>query len=148
MANVLISDLGTNGSPLSTDLYEQETALGTSGKVTANALVTSALAVLNAKQNAVYATDGLVAANLEALVFALPNGATGDNDFVITYKMRVLAAAVILTAAGATDTTFALCGQIAAANYEIAAGGTLRWSHVRNAGSSAALGVVIGIKVT
>lgn len=48
MANELISDLATNASPASTDLYEQETAGGTSGKVTADALVKSS-ATLNAK---------------------------------------------------------------------------------------------------
>lgn len=138
-------------------------------KFALSALGPGFVGLFNGVQNATYATNGLVPANLEAYVFSVANGASGDTDYVLTYKTRVLAAAVILTAAGdpantytiknagnaitnaitpgAADTTFALCSEINDANYEIAAGGTLRISHVRTGGSSAALVVVLGIKV-
>ncbi len=48
MANVTITGLTTNASPAATDVYPQDTAGGTTGKVTADVLVKSS-STLNAK---------------------------------------------------------------------------------------------------
>lgn len=99
----------------------------------------------------------------------IADAVSGDTDVVLTHKTRVINAWVVLTAAGdaantytvknganaitdaitpgATDTTLKSAGQINDANHEIAAAGTLRVSHVKVGGSSAAIVYVLGIRV-
>jgi hypothetical protein len=101
-------------------------------------------------------------------ILTIPDSASGDTDIVLTHKTLVLAAAVRLTATGdvgntyqlkngsnaistalspgATDNTFAWFTRIDEQFQTIAAGGTLRVSHVRNGGSSAATVMVIGVR--
>ena len=170
MANVLISDLTTNASPASTDLYEQETAGGTSGKVTANAILGSGAAILSGTQSAVVANANVIGGNPVLHRINIADGASGDTDVTLTHKTRVIDAWVVTTAAGdalntytvknagnaitnaiapgAADTSLGRAAQLNDANWEIAASGTLRVSHVRNAASSAAVVYVLGIRVT
>ena len=99
----------------------------------------------------------------------IADAVSGDTDVVLTHKTRVLDAWVVLTATGdaantytvknagnaitdaitpgATDTTLKRAAQINDAKHEIAAAGTLRVSHVKTGGSSAAIVYVLGIRV-
>ena len=100
----------------------------------------------------------------------IADAASGDTDVTLTHKTRVIDAWVVLTASGnagntytvknagnaitnaitpgATDTTLARAAVIDDANHEIAAAGTLRVSHVRAGGSSAAIVYVLGVRVS
>lgn len=106
-----------------------------------------------------------------ALLHIIPiaDAASGDTNVTLTHKTRVIDAWVVLTAAGnagntytvknagnaitdaitpgATDTTLKRAAVIDDANHEIAAAGTLRVSHVRAGGSSAAIVYVLGVRV-
>ncbi len=173
MANETIGNLTTNASPLSTDLYEQETALGTSGKVTANALAGSVLAVLTAKAVAVLADAAVVGGIPVVQMINTAGGATANTDVVLTYKTRVLYAFVVNRGLGtASDTitlkngttnaitnaisisgadkSVALVGTIDDAFWDIAAAGTLRVTETDGGGndSPATTVVVIGVRVT
>jgi hypothetical protein len=102
-------------------------------------------------------------------IVPIANAASGDTNVTLTHKTRVIGARVVLTAAGnagntytvknatnaitdaitpgATDTTVADAATIDDAHHEIAAGGTLRVSHVRAGGSAAAIVYVFGCRV-
>jgi len=106
------------------------------------------------------------------VVFMIPiaAGALGDTNVVMTHKVRVLEAHLILRGAGVATTTLqvknganAITDAMAAsgadqaivraasiddANYEIAAGGTLRVTSATGASQPAALVVMTAIRVT
>lgn len=99
----------------------------------------------------------------------IADAVSGDTDVVLTHKTRIIDAWVVLTAAGdagntytvknagnaitdaitpgAADTTLKRAAQINDANHEIAAAGSLRVSHARIGGSSAAIVYVLGMRV-
>jgi len=97
-------------------------------------------------------------------------GALGNTDIVVTHKIRVLDCFIILRGAGISTTTLqlwkgataAISSLLAAsgsdqavvrtasiddAYYEIAAGGTLRWTSATGASQPNALAVVIAVRV-
>ncbi len=172
MANETIGDLSTNASPLSTDLYEQQTALGVSGKVGASALVGSALSVLTGAAVKVLADAAVIGGIPVIQMVNTAGGATADTDVVLTYKTRVLYVLVINRAAGtASDTitvkngssaitnaisisggdkTVALVGTIDDAQWDIAASGTLKITETDGGGSDspATTVIILGVRVT
>lgn len=172
MANVLISNLTTNASPLSTDLYEQETAGGTSGKVTANALLGSGSAILTGTQVAVVADANVIGGIPVLYRINTAGGATANTDVTITLKTRVIDVWVVNRAVGtASDTitvkngataitnaidvnkadqTVTHAGTIDDAQWEIAASGTLRVTETDGAGndSPATTVFVLGVLVS
>ena len=141
------------------------TAIG-AGKVT-NAMV--APAALDGTVAKVVANANVIGGIPLLHQVNIADAVSGDTDVVLTHKTRVIDAWVVLTAAGdaantytvknganaitdaitpgATDTTLKSAGQINDANHEIAAAGTLRVSHVKVGGSSAAIVYVLGIRV-
>jgi hypothetical protein len=102
-------------------------------------------------------------------IVPIANAASGDTNVTLMHKTRVTGARVVLTATGnagntytiknagnaitdaitpgATDTTVSDAATIDDAHHEIAAGGTLRVSHVRAGGSAAAVCYVYGVRV-
>ncbi len=172
MANVTISGLTTNASPLSTDLYPQDTALGTTGKVTTNALVGSALAILTGKAVAVLADAAIIGGIPVIHMVNTAGGATANTDVVLTYKTRVLYVIVVNRGLGTVgdtitlkngttnaitnaidisgaDKTVALVGTIDDAQWDIAASGTLRITETDGGGndSPATTVIVLGVRV-
>ncbi len=102
MANETIGDLTTNASPLSTDLYEQETALGVSGKVTADALVLSS-ATLNAKLWTVSLSIAAESGNKRIVTATLKdfNGVTLASAKVLGFALSSAATAYAVSDEGA-----------------------------------------------
>lgn len=140
-----------------------------SKKITFANLVASFAALLTGAHAATVANANAISGLLVIHRIDIADAASGDTDLVITHKIRVIDVSVVLRAAGnagntytvkstaaaitnaitpgATDTTLARAGTIDDANHEIAAGGTLRVSHVRAGGSSLATVYVYGMRV-
>lgn len=159
-AGTALIDLTSNGvQKIATNQYQ-------TASIPQAALVENSL---NGTVAANVATDNVVGGIPVVHMITIADGASGDTDVTLTHKTRVIDAWVVLTAAGdpantytvknagnaitdaitpgATDTTLARAGQINDANWDIAAAGTLRVSHVRTGGSSAAVVFVKGIRV-
>lgn len=134
------------------------------------ALVDILAATLDGTIAKVVANANVIGGLLVVHQINIADAASGDTDVTLTHKTRVLDAWVVKTGGNGaatntytvkngataitdaidgnvTDTTVKRAGTIDDAQHELAAAGTLRVSHVKGGGNSAATVYVLGMRV-